>query len=201
MNLTPLFSSFFAEDTLSLDNEALEQYCRNIKSKDPGRAISNQGGWQSNLIQNVDEDLRGLYIAVMSRIDAINLKIGYSGPKVRMQSLWININGRDNYNEIHDHPSSFYAAVYYVKASEDQGKIKFHHPIPFFSNYSTMNRVEEYTMFNSVMWEMEPRTGTFLIFPSYLPHLVTRNMTDEERISIAFNFSLDWSVMPTPFGD
>lgn len=196
MHITPLFCSFFASDLLDLDNKALAEYCQRVREEDPGRVVSNQGGWQSNLIEKIGPELQNLYNSVMARVDAVNTNIGYDGPKVRTQTLWININGKEHYNEIHDHPSSFYAAVYYVKAAKDQGSIKFHHPMPFFSNYSTMNKISKYGTFNSTVWEVEPKSGLLLIFPAYLAHFVSRNMTDEERISIAFNIGLDWSDVP-----
>ena len=34
---------------------------------------------------------------------------------------------------------------------------------------------------------IEPEEGSILFFPSYLPHSVTTNNHDEERISISFN--------------
>lgn len=193
MNIMPLFCSFFAEDVLNLDNDRLARFCRDVRERDAGRTISNQGGWQSNLIGSVTDETRELYNEVMIRADAVNRSIGFGGPAIRMQSFWININQKENYNEPHDHPMSFYAAVYYVKARGGQGKIKFVHPMPFFSNYAMANDIKEYGMFNSTTWEIEPRTGLFLLFPSYLTHFVSRNTTDEDRISIAFNFGIDRS--------
>ena len=189
----PLFCSFFATDRLILDDEPLEKYCRDVKSKSPGRKVSNKGGWQSNIIREIDEDLKDLYTAVMERAEAINRHIGHGGPTVRMQAFWININEKNDHNEAHDHPKAFYSAVYYVKARENQGKLKFLHPIAFYSNYAMMNNVEEFTFFNSVMFEHTPMTGDLVFFPSYLTHFVESNNTDEERISIAFNFGIDWS--------
>ena len=177
---------------LNIDNEDLERYCYEVKEKDKGRKISNQGGWQSNLINVADIRIRDLYEAVMYRVDAINRKIGYSGPKINMQAFWLNINGKNNYNEMHDHPGSFYAAVYYVKAKEEQGDIVFYNPIPFFSNYATANNAHQYDQFNSTNWGISPKTGKLLIFPSYLNHFVKINTVEEDRISISFNFNLDW---------
>jgi len=190
MNIVPIFSSFVAEDTLELDNKKLENYCYNIKHKDNGRVMSNMGGWQSNLITHVEIELKELYESIMSRVIAMNYKLGYSDTKPVMQSFWININGKNDYNEIHNHPMSFYAAVYYVKCSEGQGKIKFCHPVTFINNYFMVNNISDYNQFNSSMWEVYTNTGRLIVFPSYLNHLVTKNETNSERISIAFNFGL-----------
>lgn len=201
MDLTPVFASFVAVDLLNLDNDAIEKYCRQVQKEDEGRNISNQGGWQSSPIQKTNDAVRELYISATSRMHAINKKIGYEGPHIRMQAYWININGKNHYNQVHDHPSSFYAGVYYVRAKEGQGKIIFNHPMTFFSNYTIMNKVNDQTMFNSITWEIEPKEGMLLLFPSYLAHLVGRNMTEEDRISIAFNFGADWSLVKERNGD
>ena len=190
MNVCPIFSSFVAEDVLDLDNKKIENYCYNVKHKDIGRVMSNMGGWQSNLITHVEIELKELYELVMSRVIALNDKLGYKNTQPLMQSFWININDKNNYNEVHNHPMSFYAAVYYVRCREGQGKIKFCHPMTYINNYFLSNNVVEYNQFNSSMWEISTKDGYLLIFPSYLNHLVTRNEIDQERISIAFNFSI-----------
>ncbi|MEM7467528.1 MAG: putative 2OG-Fe(II) oxygenase [Pseudomonadota bacterium] len=35
---------------------------------------------------------------------------------------------------------------------------------------------------------MEPKEGMMLIFPSYLTHMVEPHLSDDERISLSFNF-------------
>ena len=191
MNLTPIFSSFVAEDHLYIDNKRVRRYCMDRRDIDPGRQISNQGGWQSEIIYNVEPDLSELAQAVIERVRAVNNNIGFADTKIFLQGLWVNINNNQNYNEIHDHPKSFYSAVYYVSASEDQGDLMFCHPIPFISNYFITNKIESLTPFNSNMWRMPPKTGHLYIFPAYMSHFVRRNMTDNDRISVAFNFGID----------
>ena len=45
------------------------------------------------------------------------------------------------------------------------------------------------TPFNNDRFFYEPKRGRILLFPSYLGHEVEPNITDEDRISIAFNAS------------
>ena len=40
---------------------------------------------------------------------------------------------------------------------------------------------------NSDNWLINKK-GTYFMFPSYLDHFVTRNMSEEKRISLSFNF-------------
>lgn len=191
MNINYIFSSFIAHEALKTDNDRLAEYCIKMMKEDAGRQVSNQGGWQSNTIFDVSPEIKDIYNLAEERVNAVNAGIGYGGKKIIINGYWININGKENYNETHNHPGSFYAGVYYVSAKENQGDIIFFNPINYFGNYVYQNNIENFTPFNTPVWQASPRTGDFYIFPAYLDHCVRRNMTDENRISIAFNFCID----------
>lgn len=190
MTLFPIFCSFIAEELLNIDNSEIEKYCLNLKQIDGGRKVSNQGGYQSNLISKIDRSLDELYNILLEKIKTTNLQLGYKDITPVLKSMWININSENTYNLTHDHPDSFYSAVYYAKAALNQGDILFYHPITFISNYFIVNKIANYGNFNSLIWTCKPTTGVLLIFPSYLSHCVTGNNTKEDRISIAFNFGV-----------
>ncbi len=44
--------------------------------------------------------------------------------------------------------------------------------------------------FNTNIHPYQPQEGTLLLFPSWLPHMVEANQSEERRISIAFNVML-----------
>ena len=43
---------------------------------------------------------------------------------------------------------------------------------------------------NADVVTLPPAEGTALIFPAWLTHSVEQNMTDQDRVSIAYNFRL-----------
>ena len=47
------------------------------------------------------------------------------------------------------------------------------------------DRYNAYTSFN-----IPPQEGVMLIFPSFLLHSVEENLSDEDRISVAFNLDI-----------
>ena len=47
--------------------------------------------------------------------------------------------------------------------------------------------IEENNFFNSMTWEVTPEEGKLMIWPSWLLHYVKPNLSDDTRISIAFN--------------
>jgi hypothetical protein len=54
------------------------------------------------------------------------------------------------------------------------------------------NFKKEETMANALAVVKPPKESTFYLFPSWVKHRVERNESNDERISIAFNF------VPTP---
>ena len=43
--------------------------------------------------------------------------------------------------------------------------------------------------FPEIKKELEPKKGTFVLFPSFLKHYTTRNDTDKNKYALAFNFA------------
>jgi hypothetical protein len=76
--------------------------------------------------------------------------------------------------KIHNHGSPFnMSAVYYVSVPQNSGKFVFQFKI----NDSIDNR-----MF------INPIESYYILFPSSINHFVTRNNSDDLRISLSFNF-------------
>lgn len=96
-------------------------------------------------------------------------------------NFWGNINKLGGYNNLHSHLNStdlddilnMFSAVYYIKVPQNSGDICFSNPL-------FINFLNHYT----------PQEKDLIVFPSYVPHLVRPNKTNEDRISIAFNFKL-----------
>ena len=89
-------------------------------------------------------------------------------------NYWSHIHQKDMSTITHNHIPSYVSSVLYVKIPENAGHIVFNTR----SNpYSTPNGSK-----------FEPEEGVYYIFPSFLDHFVTRNMSDDIRISLSFNF-------------
>jgi len=99
---------------------------------------------------------------------------------------WLNISNKGDFQEFHAHNDSIMSAVYYISTPVNSGNIVFEDPkqpdmLPL-RNLSMSNNI------NADRITYEPREGMLLVFRSYLRHMVTKNMSDESRVSIAFNF-------------
>ncbi len=43
-------------------------------------------------------------------------------------NAWININQKNNSNQVHTHPACILSGVYYIKTPKECGNIQFMHP-------------------------------------------------------------------------
>jgi uncharacterized protein (TIGR02466 family) len=90
----------------------------------------------------------------------------------KMDALWVNISGHGCYNSMHHHgfDSSLISGVLYLQTPENCGDIGF------YNKYDDQRGVN-----------VEPLPGKLLLFPQCLQHYVYPNLSDKDRISIAFN--------------
>ena len=98
----------------------------------------------------------------------------------------ININQKYDYNRTHDHQNSILSAVYYVDAEgEDIGNFvaeRDDNAEFFLGSYKNVSG------FTGTSFAITPLTGFAFVMPSWMLHSVEQNLTDRDRISIAFNF-------------
>jgi uncharacterized protein (TIGR02466 family) len=76
------------------------------------------------------------------------------------------------------------SGVYYHQTTNNDGDIVFRNP-------SLVNRFHKltYNIGNSVNYT--PEVGKILLFPSFLEHAVFHNNSDDKRISISFNVTVN----------
>ena len=191
MKVIDLFSIPVLATQLDYPVDKIETLCQQERRKNSKGVIkSNLGGWQSDNIIYPDspffflQDIEKICQEVAKDV----LKINKS---VFLNNAWININQKDNLNQVHTHPNNILSGVYYVKTPEKCGNIIFRHP-----GFDMMERDWEdivsdsdHNVYNSDTWWLPAKANTLYIFPSWIKHLVGPNMSDEERISMSFNFA------------
>jgi uncharacterized protein (TIGR02466 family) len=177
-----------AEDLLSLDNQALEEFCLSEKEQSLGRKISNLGGWQSNDIDPGRKEIQPLLTELRNRVKELYIGLDFN-PAIepRILNLWININGTYHHNAPHVHPGSLISGTYYVKGDQSSGEIVFHTPVQSYNYTFTDKLVSKYNNFNSIECLHSPVPGKLILFPSWITHHVRPNYSKEDRISISFN--------------
>ncbi len=90
---------------------------------------------------------------------------------------WAHIHEPNASSDLHTHPGSDFSFVYYVTVPKSAGKIIF------ILNDGPI----ENGMLQNLNTSIEPEEGVLLLFPSYMYHKVTRNLSKELRISVSGN--------------
>lgn len=189
MYLQFLFSNLFCVDNLKLNNIELDVFAQDLMRTTDGRRYTNRGGWQSEFIDERPE-AQSLIEEINGRLEALRQNINYRDDlDLRVESMWININHPYSYNSPHTHPNSYMSGVYYVKVPENSGKLILKHPSILQPLFTPQGVIKSYDESNCSKWTVDPEEGKLVIFPSWIEHEVTQNLSGEDRISIAFNTS------------
>jgi len=172
--------------TLKIDpGIQLEQIAKSLEAAG-GSTIqtTNVGGWQSekqtyDSIKYVQPFLDTITLLMNKIYKEFNVN-----KEAELTEYWFSINRKNNFNWAHNHPNSFFSAVFYIKSPENSGNLIFERSDPL-REWLEINSVNEK---NSNFATFKPKPNDLIIFPSYLKHKVEQNNTDDDRISISFNF-------------
>ncbi len=164
-----------------------------LESAGHGVQRTNFGGWQS------DDDLykHREFGWLTQRIMALANQVA---PQFSAKAsfddgiLWANVNRRGDFNAMHTHPDAILSGCIYLKVdSAEQGAIQFldaREGSPT-SHWRCYTRLNDSTPLTEQAVTVAPREGDILFFPGWLRHWVTPNMTDQERVSVAFNIRMN----------
>ncbi len=120
---------------------------------------------------------------------ARDLEMDLGKRKLVMTSCWVNIMGQGCHHGSHLHPLSTISGTYYVRVPRGSGSIKFEDPrLPMMM--ASPPRRTKASIANRRFVEVVPKPGTVVLFESWLKHEVPANLSEQERISVSFNY--DW---------
>ena len=176
-------------EDLRLDLTFLEKFCYTLRNVDTGKVMSNAGGWQSQFLKFDDfPELTNLKSLLETKAKECTQEFGCMyQPKI--QKFWVNINSEKDYNKTHIH-DSFFSGVLYIKSNKDSGLIKFSKNFDYQYIMGLFGPYKE-NILNAVECGYPPSAGRLVIFPSWLPHSVETNNDTEDRISLAFDITLE----------
>lgn len=97
-------------------------------------------------------------------------------------TYWANINQPGSRNTFHTHKEDDFSCVYYLQGTST-GDLRFPNPANLLGDCSKTSPFTRDFLF-------APTDGDLILFPSWLPHEVEPNLSNRERINIAFNFRI-----------
>ena len=175
-------------------NKELLDYIYKLNKEDKeGVVRSNKGGWHSKPFELKDKNsIQNRFAMETTKyvFDAIkNIGWKLEPSKTIVTEMWAIINKPNDFNVIHTHPNSYLSAAYYVKAPKNGGKFVIENPLDVARHSHPIE--DRKTEFNIKIAGLEIEEGELLIFPAYLPHKVSENESDEDRIVISFNININ----------
>lgn len=171
-----------------INTDTLEHECYDMMQKKESADVSNINGWQSEaMLPTKDKtELNKLWNEVVRKAKDIFVEYGVrSRFSCEKGSYWVNINPKGSANQTHIHQGSIMTAVFYVKGNDDAGDFCIDNNYKEdYINQILTNRSNSLT-FSRIRYK--PKTGSLLVLPSWVPHSVEMNKSEDDRISIAFN--------------
>ena len=101
--------------------------------------------------------------------------------QIDIGNCWANVNDHLEWNRPHLHNGCWYSGAFYIHAEGDEGQFLAINTDPkVVSDYPPNARCIE-------SYGVKPVTGSLIMFPSAMMHMVEPNRTDKDRYSISFN--------------
>ncbi len=107
--------------------------------------------------------------------EMISLFYQVTNEKIVAKQYWGHIHEKNMSTREHNHLNHYASAVLYVSVPEGSGDLVFRPKLN-----------HRYHGWGSTT--IKPQKGFYYFFPSYLDHYVTRNKSDNNRISFSINF-------------
>ena len=193
MLIENIFVSTIMVDNLDIDNQNIKKFTYDLRSyQEESTSYSNYGGWHSKPMTGYIPALNELFYHVSKKLDRLHSHFNFrDNLKLNIDNCWVNINGKGHFNHPHTHRGWTLSGIYYVSAHENCGDLVLVHPSQQFPYHYS----EQPFKISSVEHSLEkvyykPESGKLIIFPSWIQHYTLPNLTDDDRISIAFDLNL-----------
>ena len=118
----------------------------------------------------------------------IDLEFDLGDREIKLDSLWINILPEGGNHTSHIHPHSVICGTTYVRMPNSASAIKFEDPRSSMM-MAAPTRLKDARSEMRAFTYIAPAVGDILLWESWLRHEVPMNMSEDERISVSFNYS------------
>ena len=147
--------------------------------------VSPGQGWQSEPSWHALPEVAGLVACVDHSAARVLRFLNVAHTGFEITGCWVSVNTRGAAHRVHTHPNNFLSCVYYVQTQPGADTINFHDPR--IQTSIIRPPVTQLTVENTDQAVVQVQDGTLLFFPSWLPHSVDANSSDQPRISVSCN--------------
>ena len=110
--------------------------------------------------------------------------LNYKNNKFKMTTSWFTKTDANQQSNYHNHNNCMFSGCLYLKINNNSGGINFNNC----ENFRFQLIPTKYDTLNARDFTIQPQTGTIVFFPSEMHHRILQNESNEERVSLAFNF-------------
>ena len=184
---TPIYIADIKHPTL---NQELEKDITAWANKDKGITRTNVKSWHSHTDMADLPEYKKLVDMLYACQRTIYDQEHYES-EPHLGNMWANINPPGGYNKPHVHPNSLFSGVYYIKTPPNCGRLICQDPRPGIQTCMPNRKKGKPPKH---LWRdihLQPQNNRAIIFPAWLWHSVETNQSNEERISVSFNFIQD----------
>lgn len=119
---------------------------------------------------------------------AEDLEFDLEGKTLTLEDLWINILPEGGMHASHIHPHSVISGTTYVAMPEGASALKLEDPRSERMMAAPPRRKEAREALRTFIYA-RPAVGDVLLWESWLRHEVPMNMSENDRMSVSFNYS------------
>ena len=194
---TRLYHAPLSAHTPAIDPDEMEASCYSIAEDDAaGQEWSEDNGYPGYTSYASLDDLPYRFPIFEDLVKALDahvaeftrdLAFDLDGKTLKLDSLWINILPEGGIHTGHIHPHSVISGTTYVAMPDGASAIKFEDPrLAMMMNAPgrTKDAREELRTF----FYVAPKVGDVLLWESWLRHEVPMNMSEDDRLSVSFNY-------------
>lgn len=140
-----------------------------------------------------EEPIKSILEIVTEEVNKFHKECGFKHSQ-KLDQVWFNKGNPLPISRPHTHPQSFFVAVLYLTHPENNsGNLTLLNPINTNDNLIPHDAIGEDTPYNRMYLSLPPAEKLLLIHPAWIMHWVSQEAPEENRMSMAFNFSLDLS--------
>ena len=198
--VTRLYRGSLTEVKKKLSISELNQTCLSIADDDDaGQTWCEENGYPGYTSYASLTDLPWRFPIFSDLVESLDnhvshfckdLEFDLDKKTLKLDSLWINILPMGGVHTSHIHPNSIISGTTYVSMPTGVSSIKFEDPrLPMMMAAPKRKPKIRNELRNSIY--ISPEVGDVLLWESWLRHEVPMNMSEDERISISFNYSLE----------
>ena len=173
-------------------NEEMYNFIKESQIEDKkGIKKSNNLGWHSKDFDMQQAKPKNFIKSISPYIEKVMTDMNWEKEKqsVKISNMWAIINTGGSTNSRHQHGNSTISGAYYVRAPKNCGDIVFYDPRPapifYYPKSISSNSL------NAQVSSITPKEGALILFPSYVDHSVNENLSNDERIVISFNITIN----------